>query len=442
MAIATTVPQEDVNNARVDKGEIQPSVDNNKTPLLEKETHLILDEDLERQKKLMKAPAEIHDLMKEINDMLDRGEDIPDSLIQELEVQINATSDFNVIELMDQYSQAASFTAISVILEIAKNRHRDSIVLQQSHNEEYTGIPDIPSASMEELMQNMRPDDVDSYPETYPEYSMVDPIATDSAPIATNGTIDLAKEAVLKAKESESNSASSVHNQQSGAALGLVTNSKNKVPPSTSIKTLAATPNQAKPLEIAKQTYQTKPSIFAPLMSSLAIPFKAMLDLGSKKPVYPHLDKETYTQLQYSNQLNDFRKKLDEHKSNLLSMKGLVQGSMVESKDTNESFVKLKATIVDFVKQDSTLNQSYNSLIKIAPESELDKLKDLGKEYKAEMKVKNDEIMDMLKVGNPNVITKMLSNVWKSVSKRIDAVMGSRTLNGDDKAPAPAVLEL
>jgi hypothetical protein len=433
--------------------------------------------------KVKPAPTEIQDLMKLMNDMLERGEDIPDSFIQEFEAQMNVANDFDVQSLISQFSFASQFNGISAVLESKKNRQRDQqfnasnayVVPNISQTPEFSEIPetpvppetpvvpetpvipdmpdmpdmpDIPQASDEELMNNMMQTEHGDYPDVHQDIPLPD---MGGNPAATNQQSNEVAEDVVRsakenearqiasdeAKESKRSAAAKVQHKDDNAEAARPS-SNNEPKPTTDVKDAIDT---AEPQSAPMPNQQVK-SIFRPLLSSLATPFAAMMSLGKKKEATPHLDKTDFTQQMFRNKFNDFKKLCEDQNSRMSDMKSHTQNSLKALTDPDGAFAKLQEQVVGFKKQTSILNKAYQNLLKIAPKESMSEVKVLGQEFKDELKRQKDDVNTMLKDSKPSAIGKLLKGAWATLSKHIDSIMNSGPLEGDVQLASQPVQEL
>lgn len=412
-----------------------PSINETLTP----DTELLDDIGGVNHKKLMPAPAEIHDLMEAINEILERGDDVPDTLISEFEAQMNVASDFDVEELMVQFKHASIFNGISSVLEAKKISLKSHQYNAPSPANDVQDFHDIPHASVEELMSSMREPDLGEYNEAYQDYSASPPEVPVNITDHLNQTPanEMAEDAVKKAKVAENERVAD--NSKREASESFIAN-KNVKP----VLDTATPANQNNSAHIQNTVPNLKAStIFMPMMSSLSATFSKMMSLGKpKKPVLPHLDKEDYTKRVFDNKLTDFRNVCEQQSSSLIGILSLTRRTLNGADNREIDFNELKDRAGHFNKQSLAMGKAYTDLIKISSNEDASAVKDVAKEFKDKYKKIKDEINAIVKESKPSIFTKLVVEAWGAISKSVDFITGDRPLDGDAKTASKPVQEL
>jgi hypothetical protein len=424
-----------------------PSINATVTP----DTELLDDVDIENDKKLIPAPTEIHDLMKVINEMLERGDDIPDTLISEFEAQMNVVSDFDVEELMNQFKHASIFNGISSVLEAKNNRQKNhqynelsiksSTVPSPANNvKDELDFYDIPLASIEELMSSMREPDLGEYHDAHQDYSAAVPEETVNIINHLNQkpVHEMAEEAVNSAKEAENINVED--NSKREASELFIDKKSDKAELDTSSS--ANQNNSAHP----KNTVPTlnASTIFMPLMSSLSATFSKMMSIGNpKKPMLPHLDKDDYTQRVFGNKLTDFKNICEQQQISLMGILDLTKNSLNGVDNREIDLNVLKDSAADFNKHSLVMGKAYANLMKISSnDDDALEVKGVAKEFKDNFKKIKDEINEIVKDSKPSVFTKFIAEAWGAISKSVDFITGYSPLEGNGKTSPQPVQEL
>jgi hypothetical protein len=448
MAIAQTIKADDKNSAINPLGNTELSDDLNSTPSSVDDVEDIqsselnpsstLEADEKRRKSLAQAPSEIHDLMEAINDLLERGEDIPDAMILEFESQMNTASEFDVESLMAKFTLAATFNGISALLETHRLKQKEHAFLQTADDisEMNIDMPDIPNASVEELMNNMQQVDYHDSENDYSGYSDTIPsIQEEASVMPSTPQFDPAIEAVKNAKLGE---ARPTPNNPPVEYIQNIQPADIDKPQVEVDKKAASTPKgndtKSQPNNVI---HAAKPSIFAPLLSSLTTPFKAMMNLSKGKSVEPNLDREAFTQRIFDNKVKDFIKACEEQNSRLTGIKKLTHTILNQESDNSSERDELNKRADIFTKQSSVIAKSYASLIQMAPKSAIKEVNEIANKYKEDIKKHKEDVSSMVKESKPSAVTKFLGDVWKSISKSVDTIMQSGPLEGNGAGSAP-----
>jgi hypothetical protein len=400
-----------------------------------------------KYEELLPVPPEINELMSTIDEMLQRGEEIPDSLIQELESQINTAGDFEVEDLFQKFSKASSFYGISSILNDAHlramqhhgfSKEAPSII----STEESMGAPTmpyIPPASDDELMEYMS--------QEHGDYAPVTRVTQGTSVAAISERID----DVRSNKETPVGTASSVespaveHKRQPGPAEQAVSEAKaGESAKSTPKKDSVQTKSDTKPELASKEDVTPKDKGIAPtnqtlgnsqqpqvqsmpLLGSLASTFNSMMGFGNKnKSVKTHLSSSDFGKTIVANKIVDFEKLCTKHLGGIENISDLAKLSTETFSDKASDVIKSRVT--EFMTMSEVLGKEYGKLLKSASpdENQVTKIKNIAKEHAEKLKASKGELSKVLRDNAPSSLVKLLGGVMESVKNIINKVFQIR----------------
>lgn len=398
-----------------------------------------------KKEKLMPVPPEINELMSTIDELLQHGEEVPDSLIQELESQINTAGDFEVEELFQKYSKASSFYGVSSLLNDAHRRaqlhhgfgNEEEVTQATAPTEESNGIPVmpyIPPASDDDLMEYMSQGNADYEPEQIPAQEKPNvPEARTTAPSAEVTS----KKDTLESKESLAKSPdqpTELHRQYPRPAEQAVNDAKaneqnkknaNKVtapsisaasrelPPKEDTTTKAngvATSNH--PVGISQQLQVSS----KPLLGSLAGTFNSMMGLTNKnKLVETHMSSSDFGKNIVANKITDFEKLCLKHLGSIENISDLAKLSAGTFNDKGDEIIKSK--VADFTKMSEVIGKEYRKLLESVSkdDEQVNKIKSIAKEHAEKLNATKGTLSKILGDNAPSSLVKLLGGVMESV---------------------------
>lgn len=436
-------------------------------------------EDTPKYKELEPAPKEIQALMSSINEILSRGEDVPDSLVKEFEIQMKVSGDFNVSELMDAFALASEFYGIRGVLETKKRSNHNYLIkkfeddIKRDPNTPHPIVedippmpdeppmPDVPQQSDEELMESMS---ARSHIDDQSGHEHIDIQGNIHQALQSSDNQELSNippnEVVERAKYNESiqqlSDNSSENTQQadnSAARLAVERAIQDEVPiekthsitkddsffPKASLSKDKRDVEQARAIEPQAEhiTYQQgSNNIFKPLISSFMTPFAAMLGMNSKKQsAETHLSKESFQDKSTNNRIADFKSTCAKHAHSIDEIVSL--GKKYHESGNEIDKGALVSEIDRFTNQSIYINKEFNRL-----ESKVDKsstqsdyLKSISKEHAEKLKSAKEDVDKYFGGNIPSSLAKLFDRAFDSIKKLVNKLFKSTSLQ--DSKPEP-----
>ena len=415
-----------------------------------------------RYKELEPAPKEIQALMSTINEILARGEDVPDSLVKEFEVQMEVSGDFNVIELMKSFDLASQFYGIRGVLETKKRSNRKYLIKKfeddLKHDPETphpiveeAPIPNIPQQSDDELMESMRDRDYGDI-HADEEYIVNQPVSISEAEVAVQQVKNTEKTNI------QENSTDNSSNIAIGAAtLAVQQAMQNEAPveqpsnitkedsffPEASLskdkQAVESAASQVQPS--ANQTYQpATQDIFKPLLSSFMTPFASMLSSDPKnKPAKTHLSKESFQSINTDNRIEDFKTACVNHGKTINGIVSLGK-KYHESGDAKDK-ASLVSEIDKFINKSKFINKEFNRLENnVDMSSNQSKLfNSISKEHADNIEATKEDVKKYFGGNIPLSLVKLFDRAFESIKKFVSNVFKSTSIQESKHAPVEPI---
>jgi hypothetical protein len=387
-------------------------------------------DDLSKKNKSSPVPQEIDDLMSHIDQMLARGEEISDSLIQELEAQLNTSNEFDIEALTSKYLHAANFYGISALLH---NKQRKQGMVYPDIDTDVPPVDvayqNIPPASDEELMGSMREaDDEISIDTSYDHTSVSNPNSNSDETDVQANSVDI-EEAGPNVTPKPSIITGGMQNRpklpiERSEEKNTSTSDKTKVPevPISQVETGKSKGSQETPIiervQQGQQGQQGQQITVRPLFSSLVSGFSAMMNLGRNKTIpVTHVSPEDFTTQILNNKIKDFEILCNKHEASLASISTIAsKGLDINNKEETKS---MEGKVSAFMKLTDVVGKEYAKITKTGSTDNFmnEKIKGIASSHTKNIQKIKEDLLKTLGDNAPSALSKLFVGVMDSIKK-------------------------